>query len=139
MSEFDFSLHLCHAMAEAAALAQRELGVSITMAIADRNGVLRYCYRFGDAILPSVEISQSKAYTSAVLGLTTREFGRIAQPGGDAYGINVTFPKFAIFGGGVPLQVDGKTVGGLGISGGSVQEDEIVAARVLEAFQSAVE
>lgn len=137
MSSFEFTLDLCQQMARAAEKAQKDLGVNVTMSVADPNGILRYFCRFGEAVLPSVEISQNKAYTSAVLGQTTREFGKIAQAGAEAFGINMTFPKLVIFGGGFPLQVAGKTVGGLGISGGSVEEDEAVAARVLAAFRIA--
>ena len=137
MNDFEFTLDLCCKMAEAAEKAQKEKGVSICLAIADRHGSLRYFYRFGDAILPSIDISQKKAYTAAVLGQTTREFGKIAQCGQEAFGINITHPQLVIFGGGFPLQVNGKTVGGLGISGGSVDEDEAVAAQALEAFKKA--
>ncbi|MCL1851765.1 MAG: heme-binding protein [Peptococcaceae bacterium] len=135
MRDFEFTMDMCHKLAAAAEQAQKELGVSITMSVADRYGALRYCFRFGDAILPSLEISQNKAYTAAVLGQSTGEFGKIAQAGAEAFGINVTFPKLVIFGGGFPLRVAGETVGGLGISGGSVAEDEAVAERVLEVFR----
>ena len=135
MSDFEFTMDLCHKLAVAAEQAQKELGVRITMSIADKYGALRYCFRFGDAILPSLEISQNKAYTAAVLGQSTGEFGKIAQAGASAFGINVTFPKLVIFGGGFPLKLAGETVGGLGISGGSVDEDEAVAEKVLEAFR----
>ena len=137
MKDFEFTLDLCRRMAEAAEKAQEEAGVNVCLAIADRHGSLKYFYRYGDAILPSVDISQKKAYTSAVLGQTTREFGKIAQAGADAFGINVTHPQLVIFGGGFPLKIDGKTVGGLGVSGGSVEEDEAVAARALEIFRQA--
>ena len=136
---YELSLELCHQIAEAAREAQKELGVSISLAVFDRFGSLRYFYRFGDAILPSVDISQNKAYTAAVLGKTTREFGEIAQVGAEAFGINVTHPKLVIFGGGFPLQINGITIGGLGISGGSVEEDEAVAQKALAAFRQATE
>jgi len=64
----------------------------------------------------------------------TKEFGKIAQVDGDAFGINITHPKLVIFGGGFPLNVDGITVGGLGISGGSVEEVEKIAAAALNIF-----
>lgn len=134
---FELDLDLCNKMAQAAKKAQQDSGVAISISIADSNGILRYYYRFGDAILPSVEISQNKAYTAAVLRKSTREFGKIAQVGGDAFGINMTHPKLVIFGGGFPLEIDGRTVGGLGISGGSVKEDEVVAAAALKAFNEA--
>ncbi|MDR2072578.1 MAG: heme-binding protein [Spirochaetaceae bacterium] len=95
---------------------------------------MRLLQRFGDAILLSLEISPKKADTAAVLRQSTAEFGKIAQVGGSAFGINVTNDKLVIFGGGFPLQVKGKTVGGIGVSGGSVAEDEAVAHAVLEAF-----
>ena len=137
MKDFELSFDICRKMAEATEAAQKEAGVNISMAIADRCGILRFYFRFGDAIIPSVEISQNKAYTAAVLGQTTREFGKIAQVGGPAFGINVTHPKLVIFGGGFPLQINGETVGGLGVSGGSVEQDEKIAACVLEAFRQA--
>ena len=138
MKDFELGFDLCRKMAEAAEAAQKETGANVSLAIADRNGILRFYFRFGDAIVPSVEISQNKAYTAAVLRQTTREFGKIAQAGGEAFGINMTHPKLVIFGGGFPLQMDGETVGGIGISGGSVEQDEAIAKRVLEAFRQAV-
>lgn len=134
MENFIFSQKLCYKMAEAAQKVQEELGVSICMSISDKHGNLRYFYRFGEAIVPSIDISQKKAYTAAVLGQSTRAFGKIAQVNGEAFGINITHPKLVIFGGGFPLKVKGETVGGLGISGGSVAEDEAVAQKTLEAF-----
>lgn len=125
---------LCEALGAAAGDASRKVGVGVTLSIADDAGNLRYLQRFGDAILPSIEISQNKAYTAAVLRQSTAEFGRIAQVDGSAFGINVTHPRLIIFGGGFPLQTGGKTIGGIGVSGGSVEEDEQVAHAVLTTF-----
>ena len=138
MKDFELTPELCGKMAKAAEDAQREAGAEISLAIADRNGNLKYFFRFGDAILPSIEISQHKAYTAAVLRQSTGEFGKIAQVDGSAFGINVVSPRLVIFGGGFPLLIDGETVGGIGISGGSVEQDEMIAERVLEAFKSSV-
>ena len=138
MQDFIFTSALCRQLAEAAEEAQKEIGVHISLAISDPHGNLRFFCRFGDAIVPSIEIAQNKAYTAAVLGQSTRAFGQIAQAGGAAFGINVTHPKLVIFGGGFPLQAEGKTVGGLGVSGGSVEQDEKIAAHALEAFQNYV-
>ena len=135
MKDFNLTFELCRKMAEAAEKAQKELDVEISLAIVDRHGSLRYFFRYGDAILPSIEIAQNKAYTAAVLRQSTREFGKVGQVDGEAFGINAVQPKLVIFGGGFPLQIDGATVGGIGISGASVEEDELVAARVLETFQ----
>jgi uncharacterized protein GlcG (DUF336 family) len=134
MGRFEFTEELCEALAQTGKEKSREIGVGVTLTIADECGNVRLVQRFGDAILPSIEISQKKAYTAAVLRQSTAEFGKIAQVGESAFGINVTNDKLVIFGGGFPLKVEGKTVGGLGISGGSVAEDETVCDAVLEKF-----
>jgi len=134
MAQFEITEEICEALAQAGKAKSREIGVGVTLTIADEAGNLKYLQRFGDAILPSLEISPKKAYTAAVLRQSTAEFGKIAQVGESAFGINVTNDKLVIFGGGFPLVVNGKTVGGLGISGGSVAEDESVCEAVLEKF-----
>jgi uncharacterized protein GlcG (DUF336 family) len=133
-STFTLTEEICEALAAAGKAKSREIGVGVTLTICDENGNIRLLQRFGDAILPSLEISPKKAYTAAVLRQSTAEFGKIAQVGESAFGINVTNDKLVIFGGGFPLKVDGKTVGGVGVSGGSVAEDETVAEAVLAAF-----
>jgi uncharacterized protein GlcG (DUF336 family) len=134
METFILTEEICEALAQAAKKKSRELGVGVTLAITDENGNLRLLQRFGDAILPSIEISQKKAYTAAVLRQSTAEFGKIAQVGESAFGINVANSRLVIFGGGFPLQTGGRTVGGIGVSGGSVAEDEEVARAVLDTF-----
>lgn len=125
---------ICVKLAAAAGEKSREIGVGVTLSIADENGNLRLLQRFGNAILPSIEISQKKAYTAAVLRQSTAEFGQIAQVGGSAFGINITNSQLVIFGGGFPLMSAGECIGGIGVSGGSVEEDETVAHHVLELF-----
>lgn len=132
---FYLSEEICEKLAKAAKEVSKETGVGVTLSIVDENGNLRLLQRFGDAILPSIEISQKKAYTAAVLRQPTAEFGKIAQPGASAFGINITNDKLVIFGGGFPLKIKGKTVGGIGVSGGSVEEDEFVCSAVLTAFE----
>jgi uncharacterized protein GlcG (DUF336 family) len=134
-SMYVFPTELIHSMAQAAQEKGKQIGVDVTFAVADATGYLVYLERFGSAILPSIEIAQNKAYTSAVLRMSTYDFGRIAQPGQSAYGINVTVPKLVIFGGGLPLIKDGIAVGGIGVSGASAEEDEEIAAAAVGIFE----
>ena len=56
--------------------------------------------------------------------MTTEEVGRLAQPGAPLYGIQQTNGgRIVIFGGGVPLLKDGRVVGALGVSGGTLEQD----------------
>lgn len=136
MSKPFLTEEICEKLAAAAKAESRRIGVGVTLSITDENGNLLLLQKFGNAILPSLEISPKKAYTAAVLRQSTAEFGQIAQVGGSAFGINITNDKLVIFGGGFPLVVKGETVGGIGVSGGSVEEDEQVAHAVLAAFDA---
>lgn len=56
--------------------------------------------------------------------MPTKELAVLAAPGGSLYGIQFTNGgKIVIFGGGEPLLGDGKILGGLGVSGGTAEED----------------
>ena len=134
MKDFEFSLTLCQKMAQAAEKAAQEQGADVCIAICDRHGNMRYFYRFGDAFVISIKIAEGKAYTSAVVGQPSGDFGKIAQVGAPAFGININCPNLVIFGGGFPLVLNGKTVGGIGVSGGSVEQDEAIAHKMLEVF-----
>ena len=111
------------------------LGVPIATAVADPEGGLLYFGRMDGSLPASTEIAIGKAYTAAALRMTTHELGKLAQPGEILYGIQHTYPgKIVLFGGGFPLRLQRKVVGGIGISGGTVEEDMRVAEPVVEAL-----
>jgi uncharacterized protein GlcG (DUF336 family) len=82
-----------------------------------------------DGTLPvSTELAVSKAYTAAAVRMPTHKLGELAQPGGELYGIQHTHNgRIVLFGGGYPLCVAGQVVGGIGVSGGTVEQDMRVA------------
>ncbi len=123
---------LLGSVAEAAAA---DLGVMMAIALTDEEGSLQFFVRMDRALPASTEIAISKAYTAAALRMPTREVGRLALPGEALYGIQHTHSgKIILFGGGIPLSVGGQVVGGIGVSGGTVQEDELVAEAAVKAF-----
>ena len=105
-----------------------EIGLPVVMAVANEWGNI-IAVHFMDGALPgSYNIAVDKAYTSASLRLTTEELGKLSQDGQPLYGINNTNSnRIVVFGGGVPLKVNGVVIGGLGISGGSAQQDTELA------------
>ena len=110
-----------------------DMGLAMAIAVVDHEGLLQYFARMEGALPASTEIAISKAYTAAALRLSTREVGQLALPGHPLYGIQHTHPgKIVLFGGGFPLRLRGQVAGGIGISGGSVEEDEQVAQPVLD-------
>ncbi len=119
-------------IAESEALA---LNVPMCVALADDRGDAIFFGCMDNALPASREIAVSKSYTAAVLRMDTRTVGKLSLPGSPLYGIQNTHGgKIIPFGGGLPLTAEGVVVGGVGISGGSVEEDEAVALPVREAF-----
>ncbi len=78
------------------------------------------------AFLVSYEVAVKKAYTAVAVKMSTMELQALCQPGGTFYGLQ-TLDKVITFGGGVPLMADGVIVGGLGVSGGTGEEDHALA------------
>jgi len=114
-----------------------DLSVPMAIALMDAEGGLLFFGRMDGTLPASTEIAISKAYTAAVLRMATHELGKLAQPGGELYGIQHTHNgRIVLFGGGIPLQLNGQVVGGaIGISGGTVNEDVQVAEYVVNALE----
>ncbi len=111
----------------------QEIGVSMVIAVVDEGANLKALHRMDNALLVSVSIAQGKAYTASVTRLSTAELGKDAQPGEPIFGFPTVGEKpLVIFGGGLPIMMKGKCVGGIGVSGGSVEEDIEVAQYALE-------
>ncbi len=107
----------------------RELGVNAVVAIVDDGGNLKICECMDNSYLASRDIAINKAYTSVALKMSTKKLSALAAPGGSLYGIQHTNGgRIVIFGGGDTLEVRGKLLGGLGVSGGTEAEDRELSA-----------
>lgn len=112
-----------------------EINVPMVIAVVDAGGNLVAQERMDNALLASVSIALNKAYTAVALKMSTEQVAAVAQPGQSLYGINTTDNcRIVIFGGGIPIWENGVLVGGIGVSGGSVDEDMSVAKAGLAAF-----
>jgi uncharacterized protein GlcG (DUF336 family) len=106
----------------------RQMGQPMNIAVMDAGRSLVAFHRMDGAWVASTDIAIDKAFTSAGRGLTTRKIGEMAQPGQPLFGINTTNGgRIVIFAGGIPLMRDGEVIGAVGVSGGTVDEDEEVA------------
>lgn len=124
-----------HLLIKEAVQAARRIGVPVVISIVDAHGNLINTYRMPEALLVSVDLAPKKAYTAVAMKTATHQLNSAIQPGGDLYQIEISLAgNIVTFGGGYPLYLDGKIVGGLGISGGSVQEDMQIAEAALESF-----
>ena len=107
-----------------------KIGSPSTIAVVDAGGTVVAQSRMDGASLSSVALAYNKAYTSLSCRLATSEITKIAQPGGDFYGIaNGLSGRAIIFPGGVPIRIDGEVIGAVGASGGNgAQDDEVARA-----------
>ena len=111
-----------------------QIGVPMVISVVDEGGNLIAFHRMDDSLLASIQVSQSKAYTAVALRCPTTEAAETILPGQPLYGLQHTHPgQFCLFGGGVPIWSNGRCVGGLGISGGSVEQDTLVAEYAIAA------
>lgn len=112
-----------------------QLGIRINVAVVDVGGNLAAFLRMPGAFLHSIDIAIDKAYTAASFGLPTSQWHAALQQHSDAVreGI-VRRPRFVAFGGGLPIVEAGQRVGGIGVSGGSEEQDEACAQAGLAAI-----
>ena len=127
--------HIMTKLSQAAMDYAQSIGVPIVVSIVDANGVLMYFQRMSDALLISNDIAQAKAYTAVALKAATHEIHPSAQPDGDLFNIeSMVNRKICTFGGGYPIIINEKIVGGLGISGGTVAQDMDIASHALQSL-----
>lgn len=105
-----------------------EIKVPVNIAVVDAGGNLKAFVRMDDAFLGSIDIAAKKAVTARFFNMSTRDLGKASQPGQPLYGIEVSNGGLVIFVGGVLLtDKTGTIVGAVGVSGGTVDEDESIA------------
>ncbi len=127
-SKPEMTLTLAKKLAEKVEAEATKIGVNAVVAISNSGArpVLVEC--MDDSYIASYDVAFQKAYTVVALKMSTIQLKALSQPNQPLYGIQFTNNgQIVIFGGGVPLKVNGKIVGGLGVSGGSEEQDTYLA------------
>jgi uncharacterized protein GlcG (DUF336 family) len=105
-----------------------EIGVPMNVAVLDAAANLKAFLRMDGALLGSIDIALGKAKTAALFGMNTEAVGEFCKPGGTSPGLESTNGGLVVFAGGIPLHDrNGRVVGAVGVSGGSVAQDFAVA------------
>lgn len=129
----------CDMLCKAAKQKNKEMGIDISFAIADSDGLPRLFRRFGDALVLSATLVPDKAYTAAITQTPTGELAPLVADGGNLMGMNTCDSRITLVPGGVPLFVDGNIVGAIGVGGGTKEQDMEIADYVLKRFSEEVE
>jgi uncharacterized protein GlcG (DUF336 family) len=115
-----------------------ELGTKMNIAVVDRGGNLVAFAREDGAWVGSVDISIKKARTATFFDMESQEIGKLSQPGGSLYNIEHSNSGLITFPGGIPVTTpDGVILGGVGVSGSTVEDDYEVAKAAVEGFKTA--
>ena len=114
--------------------AAEKTGLAYNIAVVDAGGNLIAFVRQDDALIGSIDLAIDKAKTARLFDKTTSDLATLAAPGGPLFGIEQSNEgKVVIFGGGLPVWLDGSIVGAVGTSAGTVEQDIAVATAAANA------
>ena len=125
---------LCDKLCSAALKKSKEVGIDISFAVCDENGLPRVYRRYGEALVLSITLVPGKAYTAAVTQGKTKDVAAAAAEGQSLMAIQTSDPRITLVAGGYPLFVNGKIVGGIGVGGGTEEQDCAIAEYVVSIF-----
>jgi uncharacterized protein GlcG (DUF336 family) len=120
---------------DGAALKAQEIKVPMCIAVTDESGHLIRFDRMDGGKISSISIAIDKAFTGAAARRGTHIYNELCVPGKPTFGIHVTNEgHFSIIGGGLPVWIGGEIVGGIGVSSGSAEQDQLCAEAAIEYF-----
>jgi uncharacterized protein GlcG (DUF336 family) len=123
----DISMDQAHAAIEAAVKRAAEMKIKMNVAVVDAGGNLKAFVRMDGAWLGSIDIAIRKAKTSRYFDMETGDIGKMSQPGGPLYQIEVSNGGIITFHGGVPIKIGETVIGAIGASGSTPDNDRQVA------------
>ncbi|SNR31466.1 Uncharacterized conserved protein GlcG, DUF336 family [Lutibacter agarilyticus] len=109
--------------------------VLVNIAVVDAGANLKAFIRMDESFLGSIDVAIKKAKTARYFNIATGDLGKLTQPGGIIYNIEVSNNGLITFPGGVPIKNnEGKIIGAIGISGGTIEQDHEIAIIGAEAI-----
>lgn len=113
-------------------------GYRVTAAVVDRSGILRAMVRFDGAGPHTVESSRKKAFTAASLKRPTSELAELIAKNPSLQALRDMDRNILILGGGLPIEINGEMVGGIGVGGApGAHLDDACAQAGLDAIGAA--
>jgi uncharacterized protein GlcG (DUF336 family) len=121
------------ALAERVEAQATQAKIPVSVCVIDVHGNLVLQHRMNGAPAFSMDISERKAYTSALVGVRTADLVPLVQPGQPLYPLlTVSGGRYTAMGGGVPLLDEGKVFAGVGVSGGTNEQDIAILEAALQ-------
>ena len=125
VAQRNLSLGMAKTIAEAALAACKTKGFNTAVAVVDRAGQVMVILRDEQATAQQAEMARRKAYTARMFRTTSLEFQKRTSEG--FYAAQRDIADILALGGGAPIQVGTETIGGVGSSGSSQEQDDACA------------
>lgn len=117
-----------------------KLEVLVNIAVVDAGANLKSFIRMDESFLGSIDVAIKKAKTSRYFDIATGDLGKLTQPGGIIYNIEHSNDGLITFPGGVPVKNEqGKVIGAIGVSGGTIEQDHEIALAGAKAISGTME
>lgn len=131
----DLDLKQATGLIEQAQSAASETGVPVIIAVVDPATNLKAFARMDGAVLGSIDIAVKKAKTAALFECNSEDVWEYCKPGAPAHGLELSNGGLAPFAGGIAIKdPNGKLMGAVGVSGGSVDQDQMIAKAAVDAI-----
>ena len=128
---------MARSMVDTAITEARSMDVPVTVVILDESGVLKHVARMDGAPLVSVQTAVNKAYAAAAIGMPPDDFYAAIESDAAAVAEFATRPGLALIAGGLPVVVDSKVAGAIGVAGAMTATQDRRIAEIAAANASA--
>lgn len=130
-----FDLKKMERVIDAAVAKADSLGVGVTICLMDITTTVQMQYHMPNGILAGALLAPKKAWSAIAMQEPTKDISQDIQPGGPLYQMETMLDgKLVSFPGGIPIRVDGKLIGAIGVSGGRVEEDQAICEAAIQEF-----
>jgi uncharacterized protein GlcG (DUF336 family) len=116
----------------------RSLGILCSIAIVDENGWLVGLHRVDGAPIATVDIARDKAWTAVAFKLPTSDVSRFGDASAPGFGLNAQNwnDRLTTIPGGLPIKGTDQVIGGIGVCGGTPEQDVAVCKVAIAAIHA---
>ncbi len=137
VTRFEMDLALAQRMCAAALNSAASAGALVSVAVVDGGGHLIAFQRMDGAEIAGPVLARDKGFTAVAHRSATHELTALVSPGAELAGMNsADSGRYIAFAGGLPLWDGDRVVGGVGVSGGSANQDRSAAEAARAAFET---
>ena len=138
VNRFEVDLALAQAMSAAARACATADSAVVSVAVVDAGGHLVTFERMDGAEIAGPVLARDKAFTAVAHRAATHELTELVAPGAELAGMNsADGGRYIAFAGGYPLWDGDRVIAGVGVSGGSANQDLAAARAAVVVFEEA--